>query len=403
MRSTRREFLKSSFAGASLVATGASLPGFLARTARAAPASPGERVLVILQLSGGNDGLNTVVPYADDAYHRLRPTLRITADRALKLDDRLGLHPELRGLKQLFDDGRLGVLTNVGYPNPDRSHFRSMDIWHTASEKPELSRDGWLGRWADQCGKPGAAPAALNLDDAALPLALKSTRQPTPSIASIDAFRLEHDDAPLRDAIAAPRDPAADDLLFVQRVALASCDTARRVEQVLAGSAAREGYPAYGLARRLSQIARLIQADFGPRVYYTSLGGFDTHARQTLAHGPLLRELGDSLAAFMDDLRRARLDDRVLVMTFSEFGRRLAENASQGTDHGAAAPMFLAGAGSRGGVVGAAPDLSNLIDGDVRHALDFRSVYAAVLERWLQAPASRILGGDFAPADVLRA
>lgn len=402
MSSTRRTFLKSSLAGATLLATGASLPGFLLRTARAAASGRDQRVLVVIQLTGGNDGLNTVVPYADDAYHRLRPTLRIAPDRVLKLSDSLGLHPEMRGLHGLHEAGLLQTITNVGYPNPDRSHFRAMDIWHTASLLPEAARDGWLGRVVD-AARGGDAPAALHMGDDAQPLALRTQRQPVPSIRAIDAVRLDGGDAAVRPAISGERGAASDDLLYVQRVALSSCAMARRIEGVLGEGAAPASYPDFGLAARLRQIAQLISADFGPRIYYTSLGGFDTHARQQLAHGPLLRELSESTAAFVDDLKQRGQLDRVLVMTFSEFGRRLAENAGQGTDHGAAAPMFLAGGGCRAGVLGEPPDLSDLDAGDVRHKLDFRSVYAAILEKWLDADARAILGENFTPANLFRA
>lgn len=411
MSPSRRELLQSGVLGASLVATGATLPEFLLRTARAATPQTGRRILVVVQLSGGNDGLNTVIPYRDDRYHRARPTLRIPPDRALKLDKDLGLHPDMSGFKRLYDDGLLGVLTNVGYPNPDRSHFRSMDIWHTALLQPEEARDGWLGRVVDRCsGKLDAqgvaAPVALHFDDQILPLALHTQRTPVPSIRSIDAFRLQNDAERIERSLAAARPAAApgaafEDLLFVQRTAVSSCANARRLERLRAGAAAGPPYPGYALAANLRQIAELIGADFGPRIYYTSLGGFDTHARQVLAHGPLLRELADSVAAFFDDLRSRRLADRVILLTFSEFGRRVAENGGQGTDHGAAAPMFVVGPSVRGGVLGGAPDLGALLEGDVRHETDFRGVYATLLDDWLETPSRTILGAAFDPVRVL--
>jgi uncharacterized protein (DUF1501 family) len=415
MQATRREFLQSSLAGATLAATGLSLPRFLSRTALAASCRTGERVLVVVQLSGGNDGLNTVVPYRDDLYQKARPTLRIAAERALKLDDTLGLHPDLTGFKRLYDDGLLSVVTNVGYPNPDRSHFRSMDIWHTADTSPEARHDGWLGRVVDRCGCPeltnasspnaqaaSNVPFALHLDDDSLPLALKTQRLAVPSVRDVAAFRLDGDAAALKDALAAPRDAAAEsDLLFVQRTAVAACANAERIRMVAEDRKAKSPYPSYGLATRLQQIAQLIGAEFGPRIYYTSLGGFDTHARQALAHGPLLRELADSVAAFYDDLKKRGLSERVLLLTYSEFGRRLAENGGQGTDHGAAAPVFVVGPACRAGIVGGPPNLKDLDEGDVRHAVDFRSVYSAILDRWLSVPSAAILGGNFAPLDVL--
>ncbi|MBL8878501.1 MAG: DUF1501 domain-containing protein [Phycisphaerales bacterium] len=392
MKTSRRVFLKSSIGGAALLAGGVSVPGFLARTARAATCETGQRILVVVQLTGGNDGLNTVVPFRDDIYARLRPTLRISDAQALRLTDDLGLHPEMRGLKKLFDHGQLSIINNVGYPNPDRSHFRSMDIWHTANLIPEDARDGWLGRVVDSESRETDAPGALHLASAALPLALRTQRQPVPSVESLEAFRLPDGATDLAGLIAAPRPSAADDLLYVQRVAVASCTNARRIESVLRNDRSDSSYPDFGLAGRLRQIAQLIGAEFGARVYYTSLDGFDTHARQALAHGPLLRELSESLAAFQADLAARGVAEQVLTMTFSEFGRRVAENGSQGTDHGAAAPMMVMGAACRAGVIGGPPKLDALVDGDVAHQIDFRSVYATVLDDWLQLKSTAILG-----------
>ncbi len=356
---------------------------------------------MVVQLTGGNDGLNTVIPYRDDAYHRARPSLRIPPQQVLRLDDTLGLHPELAGLKRLYDQGWLGVVTNVGYPNPDRSHFRSMDIWHTAD--PSLHRrTGWLGRVADRVRRPGRPPVALHLGDEALPRALRAGRAAVPSVADIHGLRLPDSFDPLKPLIEAPRPQADDDLLFVTRVAVSALRTAERIGRVAEAGPVRTPYPPHRLAQKLQQIAQLIAADFGPRVYYTALDGFDTHARQQLAHGPLLRQLGDSVAAFFDDLRARGLADRVVLMTFSEFGRRVHENASRGTDHGAAAPMFVAGPAARPGIHGRPPDLTHLLDGDVRHEHDFRRVYAAVLERWLRVPAADVLGKPFEPLPLLR-
>ena len=409
MKSTRREFLAAGLSGATLLATGPVLPGFLARTARAAIPRRDQRMLVVVQLTGGNDGLNTVIPYADDHYHRARPSLRIAPNRVLKLTNTLGLHPDMTGLKRLYDDGLLSVVTNVGYPNPNRSHFASMDIWHCAQTGREHCDDGWLGRIVDRHAQAGGAPFALHLDNQALPLALKTRSASVPSIAGIDAFRLRSDSDAVTRAIAAPRESIAtaganalDTLRFVQRTAVASCENARRLEQLRANTATPVDYPNYGLAARLHQIADLINADFGPRVFYTSLGGFDTHARQTLAHGPLLRELAESVAAFFDDLKARGRDEQVALLTFSEFGRRVAENGSQGTDHGAAAPIFVAGPSCRPGVVGAPPVLTNLTDGDVGFELDFRRVYASVLADWLKIDPLPILGHVYAPAPVFR-
>lgn len=404
---SRREFLGSSLAATTLLASGFTLPGFLARTARAAVPMLDDRILVVIQLTGGNDGLNTVVPFADDRYHKARPTLRVREGAALKLDgtggvDGLGLHPAMTGMKDLYDKGLLSVVTNVGYPNPDRSHFRSMDIWQTASLTPEGREDGWLGRFVDRSAREGAAPPALVLDDTPLPLALKARSLSVPTVSSIDAFRLGELSKEVTSAMGSARRAASEDLLFVQRTLVESVRNARRIETVAKEKNAGASYPSYGLAQRLRQIEQLIGAGFGARVYYTSLGGFDTHSKQVLTHEPLLRELSDSLAAFLKGVEARGMKDRVLVLTYSEFGRRVKENGSQGTDHGAAAPMFLAGAGCKAGVYGGPIDLSDLDEGDVKHRIDFRDVYASVLRGWLSMDPAGILDGQFKGVDLLR-
>ncbi len=415
IRLTRREFLGST----TLLAAGYSLPGFLARTAALAAQRDrsGGPILVVVQMSGGNDGLNTVVPYRDDLYFRARPTLAQPAERVHRLTGELGLHPDMAALKRLFDDGWLSVIGNVGYPNPDRSHFRAMDIWHTASTLPESLRTGWLGRAVDRHSREGEAPLAIHLDDEPLPLALIAEQGDVPSIRDIDAFRLrwpaahfggrnarpsEEPAESLQRAILAPRVGASEDLLFVQRTAVSSCANARRLEGVDRGEGGSLAYPSHRLAAKLRQIAQLISADFGASIYYTSIGGFDTHAKQALAHGPLLRELAESIAAFLDDLKARGLAERVLLMTFSEFGRRLAENGSQGTDHGAAAPMFVAGPGCVPGLLGAPPNLADLDDGDVAFQTDFRRVYAGLLADWLHMDPAPILGQRFEPVRLVR-
>ncbi len=397
MRTTRREFLKTSVGASTLIASGASLPGFLASTASAACAASDAHILVVVQLTGGNDGLNTVVPYEDDQYRAARPTLRVSKSQVHRLDDTLGLHPSMTALKGLYDEGNLNVVMNVGYPNPNRSHFRSMDIWHTARPEQDDVSTGWLGRVVD---KTKDAAYALHLADEPLPLSLHAERVAVPSIADADAFRLADGAGDIADAVGTPRRSASEDLLFVQRTAVAACDNAKRLESIESNELGR-GYPGFGLASRLSQIARLIGAGFPTRVYYTSLGGFDTHARQELTHPALLTELSESVGAFYRDLTARGEAQRVLLLTFSEFGRRVGENAGRGTDHGAAAPMILAGPPCRAGIVGGPPDLGNLDAGDVRHALDFRSVYADVLDRWLGVSSRAVLGSTFAPARVV--
>lgn len=404
---SRRAFLKSSVSSAALVALSPAVPQFLLSASAQAAEGRDESVLVVVQLSGGNDGLNTVVPYADDVYRRNRPALGVPASKVHKVDDYVGLHPSMEAFSKLLHDGRLGIVQGVGYPNPNRSHFSSMDIWHTA--RPQ-ERDnarapgatGWLGRYLD-CQSPAAADVpALQLTDsgARLPLALVGAHPRASSMRSIDSFKLEDGgDAKLRAAIeqaaGAKRDGTDDLVGFLRDGTLSALQSSRQVQEAVGRYQTDVKYPETGLARRLKTVAQLIDAGMRTRVYYLDLDGFDTHANQAAAHASLLAELSGAVSAFVDDLARHGHEKRVLLMTFSEFGRRVHENASQGTDHGAAAPMFLAGGRVRPGLLTKHPSMTELEEGDVKFTVDFRSVYAGVLEHWLNVPAAPILGAGF--------
>jgi uncharacterized protein (DUF1501 family) len=407
---SRRRFLETSLASSSLVALAApTVPAFLARSARAATAAPeGDRVLVVVQLLGGNDGLNTVVPHRHDAYLRARRALRLPSAQVHRIDDELGLHPGMGQLAGLLEQGKLAIVQGVGYPNPDRSHFRSMEIWETARSDPKDLETGWLGRALD------AHPAAPGADLPALavagrkPLALQAKSAEVPALETLDQFRLRVGDAAQRDRLvdSAKAARGGDDPLlgFIRRSTLAAYDSSRRLEEITSKeSEGSDAYPGTALARRMKLIAQVIKAGFGTKIYYTTLDGFDTHANQLGAHAALLTDLSDALAAFHKDLASAGQADRVAVLTFSEFGRRVAENASAGTDHGAAAPVLLVGPVRRPGLVGAHPDLADLDDGDLRHHTDFRRIYAALLEQWLATPAQPLLGPGFEPLDLLPA
>jgi uncharacterized protein (DUF1501 family) len=411
MATHRRDFLKNALAGSSLVAMGASsVPTFLGRSARAAriESKQPDRVLVVVQLLGGNDGLNTVVPHGLDGYTRARRVLRLPKGQLQTIKDEIGLHPGMGQLAKLIESGRLAIVQGVGYPNPDRSHFRSMEIWETArlDNGADALATGWLGRVVDRTpAAPGGDLAALHVGPRRLPLALKARRVEVPSVETLAQFRLkvEGDDAQRRaarealDAVAgAPRDD--DPLLgFVRRSALAAYASTKRLEALGDEAPGATKYPATGLARRLALIARLIKADFKTPIYYTTLDGFDTHANQLGTHAALLTELSDAVAAFCADMADAGQTDRVAVLSFSEFGRRLAENASAGTDHGAAAPVFVAGPVQQAGLIGTHPSLEDLDDGDPKFHTDFRRVYAALLTNWLGVEAAPILGEGFAP------
>jgi uncharacterized protein (DUF1501 family) len=397
---SRREFLRAS----SIVSLSPLVPGMLCRAARAAGAAADAPVLVVIQLDGGNDGLNTVVPYADDAYARLRPKLHVPAERILKLDDHVGLHPQMRAAKELFDDGRLAVVQGVGYPNPDRSHFRSMRIWQTASFD-DLNHNGygWLGRAMDARIEARAMTGAISSDpagDASLvyvgegetPVALWARRAAATSMSRIDDLVMTS--APGR--ISATTAADADVRQFVTRQVLSAHASAKELSRRRSVNTLKNAkYPDSSLAENLQVVSQLIQSGAQARVYYAAQNGYDTHAAQQFTHANLLGQFSLALKAFLDDLHDAGLAERVVVLAFSEFGRRAAENDSQGTDHGAAGPVFVAGAPVRGGLVGAAPDLANLEAGDVRMELDFRHIYATLLDDWLSVDSGEVLGDNF--------
>ncbi len=396
---TRRDLLK-----ASLIAMGApTIPGFLASTARA-DSKANDRVLVVVQLLGGNDGLNTVVPHGFDGYSRGRKALRLPTGQLHKITPEIGLHPGMGKMAKLLEDGKLAILQGIGYPNPDRSHFRSMEIWETARTETGALETGWLGRALDASpAPPGGDIAALHVGSRRLPLAMKAKDSDVPSLETLEQYRLKvsGDDAEKRKAREAidgvARVDRGDDPLlgFLRRSTLAAYDSSKRLEALAAKPSGDSKYPNYGLAKRLELIAGIVKAGFGTRIYYTSLDGFDTHANQANAHAALLTELSDSVEAFHKDLAGAGQGDRVAVLAFSEFGRRVAENASAGTDHGAAAPVFLVGPVAKAGLIGDHPKFDDLDDGDLKHHTDFRRVYAGLLEGWLGMPSEPILGPGF--------
>jgi uncharacterized protein (DUF1501 family) len=414
MESTRRKFLASisAAAGAGLVSLAPRAPGFLFESAAYGAAQPaGERVLVVLQLSGGNDGLNTVIPYADEAYRKRRPSLAIGAGNVLKIDGSIGLHPGLSGMATLLENRQLSIVQGVGYPNPNRSHFESMDIWHRAQLETQPRPTGWLGRTFDSqqaaLAKAGDPPG-LHLGEEVQPLALAARELSSPSIRSLDQFKLEtggnnSQRGAIQAATAAPRSTANNLLQFVQTRATSALDLSRRIEASNHTYKTSVAYPGSRIAEKLKRIAQLIDAGLATRVYYVALDGFDTHSDQEASHAGLLTQLGGALAAFAEDLKAHGQLDRVLTLVFSEFGRRVEENSSRGTDHGAAAPVFLVGSKVKSGLIGQHPSLSDLSDGDLKFHTDFRSVYSAVLENWFGWRSEPILGQCFTPADVLQA
>lgn len=403
MPTTRRAFLQT-LGATSAVAIGTTAPAWWARCLAAETPAPRDRILVLIQLAGGNDGLNTVIPIGDDAYYRARPGIAIGRNAALTLNDRLGLHPSLEGLHKLWESQRLAVVEGVGYPQPDRSHFRSMDIWHSAAPETTTPTTGWIGRALDVLGEtPTDDREGVCIGLEKQPLACIGAKVTPPTIQRLEEFRLR---APRAGAVGVDHPgwsplaqaPADGELAFLRRSARTTLTSARRLASLTEGRTAAD-YPATGLAQRLQLVSRMIAADLPTRVFFVSLDGFDTHAQQQPGHAALLAELSGAISAFMTDMAEQGQADRVLLATFSEFGRRLAENGSLGTDHGAASVLFAVTPPGRGGLYGQAPSLTDLDDGDPKFTTDFRRVYATWLDRWLGIPSHAILGGDYAPLD----
>lgn len=431
---TRRTFLRTGVLGGAVAWT---LPVFLERTFFALDAAAADvaiqtatgrdaPILVVLQLAGGNDGLNTVVPWADDAYFRARPRLAVPADKTLKLNDRLGLHPRLTALRRLYDSGDLALIQGVGYPNPNRSHFRSTDIWQTASDADQFERQGWIGRYFDSCcaGEDPAVGVSVGRQS---PLAFSARTPKGVTLSRPEQFRFMAESA---------GDPAATEAAFREMNAgeTMEADAAGASIQSLGGAGAMVGgdtmdylrrtaldaqvssdrileitrrvrssvtYPNSQLASSLHLVSRLIAGGMPTRVYYVSQGGYDTHSGQAGSHDRLLGELDAAVGAFVSDLEAQGNFRRVMLMTFSEFGRRVAENNSGGTDHGAAAPLFVIGGGVKPGIYGRQPSLNELVRGDLVYNVDFRSVYATILEKWMTARSESVLHRKFTTLDFI--
>jgi len=435
---TRREFLRGTVLGGALSWT---VPTFLANTFSALHADAADsprqivtgkdaNILVVLQMAGGNDGLNTVVPFANDHYRKARPRLGVPAADVLKLNDELGFNKSLAGFKELFDAGRLGIIQGVGYPNPNRSHFRSTEIWQTACDADRFESTGWLGRYFDNTCS-GCDPTVAVTIGGQMPQAF-AAKQPKgicfnnpqnyrflkgdkPGPGEVDtmeeSFRKlnDADEVAMENsggsigAIHGAAGHAGSPLDFIERAALDAQISSDTIRAVAAKGENKAGYPQSQLANSLKLVAKLIGGGMATRIYYVSQGGYDTHTNQPGTHDRLLKELGDAVKAFVDDLKAQGNLERVLVMTFSEFGRRVAENGSQGTDHGAAAPMFVIGEKVKAGLVGRPPGLApeDLQQGDLKYSVDFRAVYAGVLEGWLKTRSKPILGREFKPVAVV--
>jgi uncharacterized protein (DUF1501 family) len=407
MAHTRRHFIKR---GITFVGAGLAAPRLLCDpgTVWAKTAALGDRIFVLVELNGGNDGLNTVVPYTQSQYYNYRPTLALRSGQFLPITDSLGLHGSMTALEGLYDQGRVAIVQGVGYPNPDRSHFRSTEIWQTAV--PDVYEPtGWLGRYLDDA--MGTADGDLEGISIGLtaPQAFNTVAATTASVASVDTYSFDMDPAHPEDAQNKVRAfqglnddlrGAGSTLDFLAQTGLVAYDSAQVLASAASAYVPAVAYPAgqqdpYGFGGAMKLVAQMIGARLGTNVYYVSLGSFDTHAQQAGQHAALLRSLSDGLTAFYQDMVAHGLGDDVLVMTYSEFGRRVDQNSSAGTDHGAAAPLFVLGNAVRGGVYGDHPSLTNLGDGDLIHTVDFRAVYSTVLRGWFDVDPRPILGGSY--------
>ena len=410
----RRTFNSNSLKGATALAIGAAAPtGWiqaLASTLNEQSASQ-DKMLVVIQLTGGNDGLNTIIPYSNELYYKSRPKLAIPKESVLTINSDVGLHPSLRGIANLIEDKNFCVLQGVGYPNPNRSHFESMDIWHSCQRKNSRSNDGWLGRYFSQNNRLcNADSLGLHLGSEQLPMALVARGVQTPSLASIEQLRwkgksqtaMSRDETETNPKTKSSQDTESSLLDFVSASTSAAMQASDRLEKALASPDSSSDFPDSQLGQKLKIISRLLLAGLKTRVYYVTLDGFDTHSNQLAAHAGLLRQWSEALHSFHKRLNNASLGDRVLVLTFSEFGRRVAENASQGTDHGAAAPVFLSGPKLENGIVGNQPSLSELDDGDLKFHTDFRRVYATLIEDWLGASSKIVLTEEHSKLSQLR-
>jgi uncharacterized protein (DUF1501 family) len=395
----RKEFLQiGSLATASMM-----LPKFLKAFEKGNMVPPGNKVMVILQMSGGNDGLNTVIPVRDDLYYKARPKLGIEKTKALLLNDEVGLHPALTGFRDLFDDGSMGIMNAVGYPNPDRSHFRSMDIWQTATDSNQYLTTGWIGRYLDaQCQGCDKPTQAIEIDDV-LSLAMKGEH--IKGIALKDPKRLygTSNEKFFRDVLknhrATSNEEPVDYLYKTMAETLSSADYIFKQSQMHPTSA---DYPKTELGNSLKTIASLIFSDINTKVYYVSLGSFDTHVNQEAQQQRLFTEMNDAVSAFVKDLKSNNRFNDVMLFTFSEFGRRVQQNASGGTDHGTANSMFLISGGlNKKGLLNELPSLSDLDEGDLKYKVDFKDVYATMLNKWLGADDTAILNKKHSYLDFI--
>ena len=401
MISSRRDFLKQS----ALTTVGSMLiPSFLKTWELKANPLADDKILVIVQLSGGNDGLNTIVPYYNDIYYQSRPQIAISKDKVLKINDELGFNPAMQKFKELYDDGLVSVINSVGYPNPDRSHFRSMDIWQTGSASNQYLPTGWLGRYLDSsCHAEVCQPYhAMELDDS-LSLAMKGER--VKGLAMQDPQKLyKSTHNPLFEALkrAKPVEDSNENVAYLYKTIAETASSADYIYDKSKVQKSNAAYPSGRFAKNMKTIADLIISGLQTRVYYVSLSGFDTHVRQNMQQDRLLEEYSGAINAFVQDMKKHQKMNNVMLMTFSEFGRRVSQNGSNGTDHGTANNLFIINGNlKKAGFYNSPPNLRDLDEGDLKYQIDFRNIYATFIKKWLDTNASNILSTQFEVMDFI--
>jgi uncharacterized protein (DUF1501 family) len=375
----RRNFLSlaGTFTGGLLV-----LPEFLHAFGAQSNLVIGEQCVVFIQLNGGNDGLNTFVPYDNPLYYDLRPKISLSKDTVVGKNSGMAFHPALKSFATMMQNGHLSVIQNVGYPEPVRSHFRSQEIWQTATDASKYSNEGWLGRYLDLQCNDHQPTAGINLDSIDN-LALKGVEPNSITVKDPNRFKIRTESD---DKITLSENPQLD---FVRKIASSITEGSGDIQKALAKSKSEITYPKTGLSKNLEWIARLIKGNLNSKVYYTSLGGFDTHDNQLSIHNNKLTDLNDAIFSFYQDIKNANLLQNVTLVVFSEFGRRVKDNGN-GTDHGTAAPMFIIGGNNKGKIIGNNPNLSDLDNGDLQYEIDFRTVYAALLQNKLEFDPTKI-------------
>lgn len=357
-----------------------------------------DRALVLIRLGGGNDGLNTIVPIENDLYYQARPRLAIAKNDTIHLSNTLGMHPALAPLEAHYGNGQMAVLQNVGYPSPSLSHFRSTDIWLSGTFEERQDMTGWVGRYLDnqypgQDANPFDYPLAVQIGNTSSLLFEGPEALMGMSVANTKVSERLMKQGAFYDVDAVPATAYGNEMAFLRDVANDTYQYASAIHTAASRAENKVAYPENGLAKKLAGVARLIKGQLGARIYSVTLGGFDTHANQLWRHNALLTQLSTAVSAFMDDLAADGWLDKTMVMTFSEFGRRVAENGSRGTDHGTAAPLFMFGGSLNGGLYGQTPDL-NALDraGNLAFDIDFRAVYSTVLQHWFGVDSGTVSG-----------